>query len=317
MDTSAKLRLVKIIDRIATLVEKCGGPGSGVPGPCPSTHSGGGTGGGGHRRSAAEHSEMKEIHRNYPPANKRGLDTDQQYRRPDGKYTDERHALHNKIIEDFLKHATPVPKPESHMMGGGPASGKSVAQKSGKMNIPKNIVTIDADEVKAKLPEYGVMLKHGNAHAAAFCHEESSYLSKRILKEATKRSYNTMLDGTGNSSVQSVLKKVDIMRKDGRKVSANYVTCDTETAVQRNIERAKKTGRLPPEAMLRACHKSVSKVVPELIKMGAFDKFNLFDTNHPSGAVHVASAEGTKLTIHNQELWDRFIAKGHDAAHHR
>lgn len=46
MKTTTKQKLIKTVEIIDRLIElKCGGPGSGVPGPCPSGQSGGGGGG--------------------------------------------------------------------------------------------------------------------------------------------------------------------------------------------------------------------------------------------------------------------------------
>ena len=259
---------------------------------------------------------------NGAPSNPKGQDSAAMYlnagvdpNNPDSwtpeSFTPERRALHDSIIQRHLAMASPVESPECHMMGGGPASGKSVAQKSGQMSIPDNIVSIDADAIKGLLPEYAEKLKSKDLTAAAHAHEESSYLSKQILKQAVDGSYHSMLDGTGDSGLKSLAKKVQMMRARGAKVIANYVTVDTNTAVARNIERAKKTGRLPPESMLRACHKIVSDVVPKAVEAGLFDEFNLFDTNG-NGATKVASSKGSQMSVHDQGLWDRFLAKANE-----
>ena len=41
MKAAFKKQALKVLDRLETLIEKCGGPGSGVPGPCPAGGSGG------------------------------------------------------------------------------------------------------------------------------------------------------------------------------------------------------------------------------------------------------------------------------------
>lgn len=246
------------------------------------------------------------------PFNPEGADTLQQYRKPDGSWTKERQALHDEIVADVLSRSTPVSNPRSFMMGGGPASGKSVAIRSGNVTIPKNHVAIDSDELKNSIPEYKAMTKKKDPRAAAFAHEESSYLSKRIMKEASEKGYNILLDGTGDSSLESLSKKAATLKKNGKKLTANYVTVDTEVAVSRNKARAEKTGRLVPEAFVRNTHKNISKIVPEAVKRGLFDEFNLYDTNKSGDARLVASAKGTKLRIHDQELWDRFLRKGEE-----
>ena len=230
----------------------------------------------------------------------------------DGTWTKERNELHNTIIDKILATATPVDNPVAYMMGGGPASGKSMAIREGGINMPENMVLIDSDDIKKSIPEYAAMIESGDSAAAVFAHEESSYISKRILKEATDGRYNTLLDGTGNGGINSLRKKIHTMKAGGNKVHANYVTVDTETAVARNTAREKKTGRLVPEHFVRYAHAQVSTVVPKAIQEGLFDKFNLFDTNVSGKLVKVAEARGTKFKVHDKALWDKFLAKGHE-----
>ncbi len=242
------------------------------------------------------------------PANPAGKDTMERFRNPDGSWTKERQAMHDEIVESFFRGKTPVDKPTSYMMGGGPASGKSTMVRAGAVSIPENTVKVDADEIKGMIPEYKSMVGKKNAGAASFAHEESSYLSKRIADRAAREGYNVLLDGTGDSSVESLAKKAANMRARGQPVEAYYATCPTDVAVARNVERAKKTGRLPPESMLRATHASVSRIIPEAIKRGLFDKLEVWDTDSKPPK-KLASAKGTELTVHDNKGWERFLAK--------
>jgi predicted ABC-type ATPase len=245
------------------------------------------------------------------PANPSGHDTATQFKLPNGAYTPERKALHDSIVNETLKGKTPVDKPIGFIMGGGPASGKSRILETGLVKIPANTVHIDSDQVKAKLPEYQEGVKSKDPKAAAFVHEESSDVAKNIQKTASNKSFHTLLDGTGDSSPENLEKKIKVMRDAGQKVVGHYVTVDTETAVQRSNERAKKTGRYVPEAFIRETHANVSRIVPEAIKRGLFDEFHLWDTstNPPS---HVAIARGTELVVHDHKAWNKFLSKGID-----
>ena len=62
------------------------------------------------------------------------------------------------------------------MTGGPSANGKSTLLNSGKINHPKNMVTIDSDAIKTDLPEYNALIKTKDPRAAPFAHEESSKL---------------------------------------------------------------------------------------------------------------------------------------------
>jgi len=272
--------------------------------------------GGGHskkanaKRAAAKGGKMLDKPSSaFKSLNPDGKDTEQKFMDKDGNYTPERVKLHDEIVAKIIATATPVDDPVSYIMGGGPAAGKSSSIRSGQVSPPKNSVMIAGDELKAELPEYKEMFAKKNMGAASMVHEESSHLSKRIQKEASLAGYNTLLDGTGDSSVKKLREKTDLMRAKGQKVVGVYATVSTETAVKRNVARAKVEGRIVPEAAVRASHAGVSRTVPEAIKQGIYDEFTLFDTNGKSPR-KVASAKGTNLTVHEPKLWQDFLDKG-------
>jgi predicted ABC-type ATPase len=272
----------------------------------------GGSGGGSTKESKDSKKDSSSTSgkssKDYPKVRPDARHSIEQYTDAKGNWTPERKTLHTNIISESLKGKTPVDKPVAYLMGGGPASGKSSALRDGGVDVPENTVHIDSDEIKAKLPEYQEMTAAGDTRAAAFIHEESSAVSKDLQKQAASGGYNTLLDGTGDGSIESLERKVEVMRSAGQKVVAHYVTVDTETAVQRAMARAQKTGRLVPEQFIRNNHADVSRVAPEAVARGLFDEFTLWDTN--SGTKKVASAQGSKLTIHDQKAWDAFVAKG-------
>ena len=249
-------------------------------------------------------------------ANEKGYDTMEQYAtginkngKPTG-FTKERQALHDEIIKKHIDQATPVKNPVSYMMGGGPASGKSTSVDSGHIKLPDNRVEINADHIKGMLPEYKHLTGVKDERAAGFAHEESSYLSRKIIDAAVAKGCNLNLDGTGDSGIESLTKKVKQMRTGGRTVKASYVTLDTNLAVKIEGIRAQKTGRKVNQGFLRHAHKKVSQIVPDAIKKGLFDEFDLYDNNIKGVSRPVASAKKGELVIHDKKLWNDFLAKG-------
>ncbi|HET6417258.1 MAG TPA: zeta toxin family protein [Polyangiales bacterium] len=240
--------------------------------------------------------------------NPKAPETIGQYRAPNGVWAPERQKLHDEIVREHLAGLPSQKNPTFHMMGGGPASGKSTVIKTGDVNLPPGNVLIDSDAIKAKLPEYRAMQAAKAPGAAAFAHEESSYLSKRILAEAGDRRINAVLDGTGNGSTAGIFKKAGGMRERGYRVVADYVTVDTETALARNLARAAKTGRMVPASYVSGVHETISRILPDAIEGGAFDDFRLWDTN-ASGPRLVANLEGGRLKIFDERLWLRFLQK--------
>lgn len=245
----------------------------------------------------------------YPKSRPEGKDTMTQQTQADGKFTPERAALHSALIKEAFAGKSPVEKPTAYLMGGGPASGKSsIIKADGGVKIPDNVVHIDTDQIKAKLPEYRQGVKDKDAGAAAFVHEESSKIAKDLQGQASKGGFNTLLDGTGDSSFDKLQAKVDAMREAGQRVEAHYATVDTKTAIERSDARAEKTGRFVPHAYIEATHASVSRVVDQAIKAGLFDKFSLWDNNGQTKKI--AEADGKNLRVLDVAAWEKFLAKG-------
>ena len=127
-----------------------------------------------------------------------------------------------------------------------------------------------------------------------------------------------MLDGTGDSSIEKLEAKVKIARAAGATVSGRYVTLPTDLAVENNRKRAaqlKAAGRPArevPESILRETHKAVSRTLVAAVERGTYDDVELWDTTVFGKSVKVMSAVGTNMTVHNEELWERFKAKANE-----
>jgi len=257
--------------------------------------------------SLPQGSHIADISSKYPKSNPTGKDTFEQYMTKDNTWTRERQLLHEEIKKEFFKGKTPVENPVSYMMGGGPAAGKSTILNSGLESVPENAVLAAGDDIKKMLPEY-IHGEPSDPNRAAFVHEESSWLAKQIMDEASSKGYNVILDGTGDSNMDKLKRKVERMSKGGQKVHGIYVTVDTEVAVQRNYARYKVTGRMVPPAVVRAGHAGVSRIFEPLVKSGIMDSVKLYDTNG-SKPVLVAEAQGSKFSIYNEDLYKRFLDK--------
>jgi predicted ABC-type ATPase len=193
-------------------------------------------------------------------------------------------------------------------MGGAPATGKSSIEKHGLVNLPKGILKIDPDEIKAGFPEYREMLKRKEFSSASRIHEESSKVSKDITKSAAQNKWDVVVDAVGDGAYEDVVSKVKVQREAGKKVVAHYVTTDTEVSVKRAKERADKTGRYVPEDYNRKMHREISKLVPKLAKNNVFDELNLYDNNGTKPKL-IFSQKGKEIIIHDKKAYNRFLAK--------
>lgn len=200
------------------------------------------------------------------------------YTRPDGTLTPEREALHRELVDSFFAGKTPVKGQATFtMMGGGPATGKSFMIKSGAATLPKGAVQVDSDGIKGMLPEYKQMVGAGDKSAAGYAHEESSALTKRVIGLSMQGNYNTVLDGTGDGSVNGLTSKLKQARDAGMRVEGIYATCPTEMALERATARAAKTGREVNPNVITGTHVKVSKILPQCADQ--FDDVKLLDTS--------------------------------------
>lgn len=212
---------------------------------------------------------------------------------PDGKWTEERAALHEKLLTDLfsasaIKNATPFPtqKPTVALLGGRGGSGKSwLTGKDGPVDKSKSIL-IDADSFKQALPEY-------EGWNAALLHEESDYLVNRSAEIASELGLNVIFDATLKSE-STVLKRIEQFT-DTHDVHGYYMFASPETACARAMMRFKRgtekdgKGRyVPPEVIManRDNEKNFDAAIPK------FAKWGVYDNNSGSGPQHVASGGG-------------------------
>ena len=240
--------------------------------------------------------------------NPKGVDTQAQYQSADGTWTPERQALHARMISDCFEGHAPVKHPTSYIFGGGQASGKSTVKSSGTQIFPDDFVSIDPDQMMTSIYEYNQGLKTKDVAAAAHAHEEVSSVAKEVIKKAAAGGYNLVVDGTGDTSMESLTKKVNMMRAKGQRVEGVYVTVDTDEAVRRALKRGQETGRYIPESILRETHRSVSAIFPQIVEAGLMDSIKLYD-NNGRPPVLIAKAEGKELTILDKDKYQKFLDK--------
>ncbi len=164
----------------------------------------------------AEHSLTKAL------ADRGEKDTKAEFTDPvTGDYTEARKLEHKRIIDFVLSHQftgqgwaereTPLTReahPVAIMMAGMSGAGKSTLAKG--LNF-KNKVYINADDIKAMLPEW-------KGSMAGVLHEESSDIANAIVEIGRKAGYNMVLDSTLKSLGGSGYK---IAAQDGGAASLN------------------------------------------------------------------------------------------------
>jgi len=162
-----------------------------------------------------------------------------------GEYTDERKKLHEKIIAEVKKGTSCVEQeaPIAILTGGSPASGKTTFLKTyAPYLLKEDIFHIDADEIRAMLPEY----EGWNASAT---HLETKDIVNRLLTgdEITNPcKHDLIYDGTMNNT-KNYLPLIGLLKSLGYKIFIIYMDNVPYSVVkERMVERYKKSGRFVP-----------------------------------------------------------------------
>lgn len=176
------------------------------------------------------------------------------HKNPDGTYTEERQALHEKLVRDLFtpeRIAAAMPaageKPVMVMLGGRGGSGKSwLTSPDGPVDGSKMFL-IDADDIKSKLPGYE------GWNASAY-HEESSDILALVDDRARALGINTVLDATMKSEASSAMRMA-VYESAGYEVEGYYMYAAPEEAATRAMSRYSKGGTfsgrfVPPEIIL-------------------------------------------------------------------
>ena len=177
----------------------------------------------------------------------------------DGKYTPEREKLHEKLMAEFKnqKPCVKQQKPIAVLTGGPPGSGKTHFLKNFAPWLTSgNVYHIDADAVRAKLPEY----KGWNADNT---HVETSHIVKEMLNTIGKPcEYDLIYDGTMNKA-KNYLPLIQHLKDLGYEVYVIYLQVPKKLSIERAMERYQRTGRYVP-----------LKVIEEVYEKGldAFEK---------------------------------------------
>lgn len=243
----------------------------------------------------------------------------------DGNLSPERQALHAEIVSEYFEGKEKVDGVRTAtFLGGGPASGKSSLRDSGlivQADDPST-VTIDPDGLKGKLPGYEEMASETDS-AAAFYHEESSAVAKTLYSTALDYGCNTVYDGTGDGSVNSMRKKIKDAHDAGYKAVGEYVTVDIDEALRRNELRyeaakekyekglSKVPPRLPDAQIVKSIHRKVTDISVECAS--EFDSIKIYDNNGARGSAPTLIAtggNGKPLSAVNKTLLQKYLDKG-------
>lgn len=232
-------------------------------------------------------------------------------------FTPERQALHDQIVGDVVAgKLAPSGQPVYHVLGGGPASGKTslLNTERGKAMRDPNLAHVALDDIRGRLPEYQARIK-AHPGESARCHEEAAYLTARATRAAMERHLGITLDTTGDSSPAILRRRLDAAHRAGYRVEGHYVTVPIPVAIGRAESRGKEIGRYVPTAGLTALHANISRTLPQ--SLGGFDHLELYDNSGPPGSTPtlVMHWDGKHQTVDNPGLYQGFLDKAKAEPH--
>lgn len=235
-----------------------------------------------------------------------------------GKWDASRDAMHEKIVDKAVagKHEVEGRKPIATILGGGTASGKTSASRK-IMGDDKNVLRVDPDEVKLSVPEYAGLKKSDPEHAAMRVHDESGYITSRIMAKAIDNKLDLTYDATtsGNGGVQMART----LLANGYDVRVMFFDIPITQAIGRQqLREATSTdpinaGRVVPTDIIRETHYGSAAKFHELVTLPGLTSVRLYDNSrgtqsHPEPRL-VYEKVGGKETVYDQERFNQHKEK--------
>jgi N12 class adenine-specific DNA methylase/predicted ABC-type ATPase len=190
-----------------------------------------------------------------------------------------RATLHDAIVAFFMHGKSPQAKREILFMAGGGAAGKSTYLRENPGKVPPEAVEVNADDIKALLPEFEEIIAAKDTRAALMVHEESSMLAKRVASEAIAKGLNVVYDAT----LAQPSKAVPLMQrftKAGYKTRVVGLTVDPMLALQRSYTRFLEKGRWVPPDVLLGAHAEYNANIERYTQVA--DDYEVYESSHGS-----------------------------------
>ncbi|MDN4600760.1 zeta toxin family protein [Paenibacillus sp. F6_3S_P_1C] len=198
-----------------------------------------------------------------------------------GEYDDHRIKEHDGIIEKLLCGAEGNETPNSILLGGGSASGKSRSSRillrlDSIDNDEQELTVVDCDSIKLMIPEYSYYEENFKDDWAFYLHDESSDIADKAIQRCIETRRDFIFDGT-MKNIEKYETLIRQLHTERYKVNAMVFDVPIQTAIERNKKRQLLEGRLVPEDILIQTHVDVSKAFLRLKDL--VDTYVLYDNS--------------------------------------
>lgn len=124
-------------------------------------------------------------------------------------------------------------------------------------------------------------------------HEESSYLTKKIIDKLIDKKANFTIDKVF-SEYDALNRQIQQLVDKGYKVNIVYASLPKEIAYKRMLERGKKEGRYIPESYFNKAHDNIVKTFDKIKNDSRLNSIRQYSTN-------VKIGEKPVLILHKQK----------------
>eukprot|EP00439_Symbiodinium_sp_Y106_P023480 s3995_g2.t2 len=164
------------------------------------------------------------------------------------------------LLEKGMKEENPWLLYTCGPMGVGKSFTLQWLNKEGYLNMQENMVKIDPDAIKERMPEYK---GYDKKMAATHCHRESAYMMEIAQAAAMQKNFNVWVDGSLKDA-EWYAQQFERIRSKYRDyhIAIFYIGADEQTILRRVQERAEgPDGRHVPPELVRASMASMDKTL--------------------------------------------------------
>jgi predicted ABC-type ATPase len=168
--------------------------------------------------------------------------------RQDGRWSDERAAIHRKIVDEFYDRYKHIPNDRRGLMAGGlGGAGKTTTLRSGSDYNPDDYMPLNPDDFKDEIASRDLAPEvpgHNLSpmERSALFHQESSYLAEMLAERAYADGRNVVWDAT-MADPGAPTRRVGDMRRHGYSVDGVFVHVPVETSISRIRARYREAQR--------------------------------------------------------------------------
>ena len=212
------------------------------------------------------------------------------------------YAIAKAITDNVTKKRPANQKKKYYVVGGPPASGKSMLRNDGKSLIPRpnEAAHIDSDEIKELIPEAIISHSMNNPDWASVVHDESRMINQTAVRVAMENNVDIVHDSLGQFI--EGFDTLENAREQGYEIVAHYVVVPEDVMEERLNEREKIDPRRIPRHVAYA---ALNNNLRRMVDVAEFaDEFYLYDGDSPDRKIIVRKLPNQAIEILDAKAFD-------------